>query len=101
MIALCTKCQTLNDFRNDPIDTCYKCGESNITNENFKIYHPERKENPKRKKYIRPKGDCSICGRKNIDLYSAKDELCQNCYRDDVTQRQIKGIARQYRKHSG
>ena len=38
MIGPCTHCRTLNDFT-EPLDTCWKCGATNITNQHFKIYN--------------------------------------------------------------
>ena len=96
MIGPCTHCRTLNDFTAEPLDTCWKCGATNITNKNFKIYSKvsemERvdegiRETKPQIQYPKPKGTCSRCKRKNMTLYSVKNKLCQNCYRVDLEQR--------------
>lgn len=87
MIGPCTHCRTLNDFT-EPLDTCWKCGATNITNQNFKIYSKVSKRETKPQiQYPKPKGNCSKCKRKNMTLYSVKNKLCQNCYRVDLEQR--------------
>lgn len=96
MIALCSKCNELNDFQYDitGLDYCRKCGATNI-DPNFRPYNkvnkhekfdegiPEPKE---QKQYQKPIGKCKKCGR-HMTLYSVKNQLCQNCYRVDLEQR--------------
>lgn len=89
MIALCTKCQTVQEF-NQIIDYCYKCGATNIVDgfvpcKNRSIdSHLNRegiRDSKKQKQYVRPIGTCSKCGRKKQKLYKKNPPLCQNCYR--------------------
>ena len=95
MIALCTHCRTLNDFTAEPLDTCWKCGATNITNQNFKIYSKVSKRETKPQiQYPKPKGTCSRCKRKNMTLYSVKNKLCQNCYRVDLERRKSEKLKR-------
>jgi protein-arginine kinase activator protein McsA len=103
MIGPCTHCWTLNDFTAEPLDTCWKCGATNITNQNFKIYSKvsemervdEGIREPKPQiQYPKPKGTCSRCKRKNMTLYSVKNKLCQNCYRVDLERRKSEKLKR-------
>jgi len=96
---------SINHSHLPPFESCVICGSINyppgfipyaiINREDEKDAHGkiERKKQPYRP---RTTGTCSKCGKKNMEIYSVKNKLCQVCYRKDLGKRKEVG---NYRKH--